>query len=315
MSEGSTAIRAMTCPTATALTLSTMRLRLSATVVAVVIATAGLAACSQKTTASDDSGAPSASTSATASAATCTPDQLHLNTAGKLTVATDSPAYDPWFRKNDPSNGQGYESAVAYAVAQKLGFQPSDVVWVKEGFNNSYTPGPKKFDFDVNQISITPERAAHVTFSDGYYTADQAIIMLTSKVPSAVTLASLKGLKLGAETATTSLTAIRDDVQPSQQPLVFDTDDQAKQALLHGQIDGLVTDLPSAGYMSSEIPGSTVVGKFANAEPEEFGMLLQQGNPLVTCLDWALGELKTSGALTQLQSKWLSDMESVPVLK
>jgi polar amino acid transport system substrate-binding protein len=288
-----------------------MRLRLPAAVAAVLIAAAGLAGCSQKTVATEAAPSPSVPLSQAA----CAPAHLHLYAPGKLTVATDSPAYDPWFRKNDPSNGQGYESAVTYAVAKQLGFQPADVVWTKEAFNNSYTPGPKKFDFDINQISITPDRAAHVEFTDGYYTADQAVITLKDKASAASSLAGLKDLKLGAETATTSLTAIRDDVQPSQQPLVFDTDDQAKQALLHGQIDGLVTDLPSAGYMSSEIPGSDVVGRFANQEPEEFGMLLQQGNPLVGCLNWALGQLKSSGQLDQLQQQWLSGMENVPVLK
>ncbi|HVX55541.1 ABC transporter substrate-binding protein [Nocardioides sp.] len=286
-------------------------------VVAIALTAAGLAGCSAKNTASDSGATTTTTTSAGAgtSPAACTPDQLHLYSPGKLTIATDSPAYAPWFKKNDPSNGAGYESAVAYAVAQQLGFSKDQVTWVKESFNNSYTPGPKKFDFDINQISITPERAKAVTFSHGYYTADQAVITLAKNKDKATTLAGLKSLKLGAETATTSLTAIRDDVQPSSQPLVFDTDDQAKQALLHGQIDGLVTDLPSAGYMSSEIKGSVVVGRFANKEPEEFGLLFQQGNPLVTCVNQAIDKLQSDGTLTQLQQQWLSGMENVPVLK
>jgi len=290
-----------------------MRLRSFAVLAAVALTTASLAACSAKNSTTDAGASPAASGSA--SAASCTPDQLHLYSSGKLTIATDSPAYAPWFKKNDPSNGQGYESAVAYAVAKQLGFSAGQVAWTKESFNSSYTPGPKKFDFDINQISITPDRAKAVTFSEGYYSADQAVITLAKNKAKASSLAGLKSLKLGAETATTSLTAIRDDVKPSSQPLVFDTDDQAKQALLHGQIDGLVTDLPSAGYMSSEIKGSVVVGKFSNSEPEEFGLLFQQGNPLVTCVDKAIDTLKSNGTLDQLQRQWLSGMENVPVLQ
>ena len=298
-----------------------MRLRSSAALVAVVLTAASLAACSAKNSATDTGSAPSSTpstggtTGGTASAASCAPADLHLYSPGKLTIATDSPAYAPWFKKNDPSNGQGFESAVAYAVAKQLGFSADQVTWTKESFNSSYTPGAKKFDFDVNQISITPERAKVVTFSDGYYTADQAVITLDKNKDKASSLAGLKDLKLGAETATTSLTAIRDDVKPSSQPLVFDTDDQAKQALLHGQIDGLVTDLPSADYISSEIKGSVVAGRFSNSEPEEFGLLFQRDNPLVTCVDKALATLKSDGTLDQLQQQWLANMESVPVLK
>ena len=291
-----------------------MRMRTPAVVAAVVLTAASLAACSAKNDAADDAAA-SPTAGGSASAGSCAPADLHLYSAGKLTVATDSPAYAPWFKKGDPSNGQGYESAVVYAVAKQLGFSADQVTWVKEAFNNSYTPGDKKFDFDINQISITPERARVVTFSDGYYTANQAVITLDAKKAAASSLGGLKGLKLGAVTASTSLTAIRDDVRPSVQPLVFDTDDQAKQALLHHQIDGLVTDLPSAGYMSSEIAGSVVAGQFANSAPEEFGLLFQQGNPLVECVDQALGALKDAGTLDQLQQQWLSGMENVPTLQ
>jgi polar amino acid transport system substrate-binding protein len=297
-----------------------MLLRTASTLTAALLATAGLAACSAKSNdtvsgSSTSSATGSSGSSGSTSAASCAPASLHLHQAGKLTVATDSPAYDPWFEKNDPSNGHGFESAVAYAVAQKLGFAASDVQWVKQAFGTSYTPGAKAFDFDINEISITPERASAVTFSDGYYTAEQAVITLAKNKDKAQTLAGLKSLKLGAESATTSLTAIRDDVKPTQQPLVFDNDDAAKQALVNGQIDGLVTDLPSSDYMSSEIPKSVVVGKFENKAPELFGLLFEKGNPLVTCVDKALASLKADGTLAQLQQKWLAGMESVPTLK
>jgi len=293
-----------------------MRLRLPATLLAVALAASGLAACSQESTAQDPGPSAGGSSAGSTGAAACGPvSSLPLHQAGQLTVATDSPAYDPWYKHNDPSNGQGYESAVAYAVAKQMGFSANQVHWVKEAFNSSYTPGDKPFDFDINQISITPDRAKAVEFSAGYYTDDQAVITLKKDASEADSLAGLKQMKLGAETATTSLTAIRDDVQPSQQPLVFDTDDEAKQALVNGQIDGVVTDLASAGYMSSEIPGSVVVGKFQNKTPEQFGLLLAQGNPLVSCVDYALGKVKSSGQLAALEKKWLSGMENVPVLK
>ena len=293
-----------------------MLLRLTSTFTVALLATAGLAACSAKSNdTASSSSTTSATTSGSASAASCAPSSLHLYQAGKLTVATDSPAYDPWFTKNNPSNGQGFESAVTYAVAKQLGFAASDVQWVKQSFGTSYTPGAKKFDFDINEISITPERQQAVTSSDGYYTAEQAVITLAKNKDKAQTLAGLKSLKLGAESATTSLTAIRDDVKPAQQPLVFDNDDAAKQALVNGQIDGLVTDLPSSDYMSSEIPNSVVAGKFENKAPELFGLLFAKGNPLVTCVNQALATLKSDGTLAQLQQQWLAGMENVATLK
>ena len=239
--------------------------------------------------------------------------------SGVLTIATDSPAYDPWFAHNDPTNGKGFESATAYAVAKQLGFGPSSVTWVKEPFNKSYAPGQKDFDFDINQISITPARAKVVSFSDGYYTAAQALIALKgSSAANATTLASLKGLKLGAQTGTTSLTAIRNDIQPSTQPLVFDDTNVAKQALLNHQVDGIVADLPTAFYITAvQIPSATIVGQFEqqSGTPEQFGMLFSKGNPLVDCVNQALSNLKSDGTLDAIQQKWLSQTVNVPVLK
>ena len=183
---------------------------------------------------------------------------------GVLTVGTDSPAFDPWFRHNDPTNGKGFESAVAYEVAKRMGFDPSAVTWTKVPFNSSYAPGPKHFDFDINQISITPARAKVVTFSDGYYTAAQALIALKdSPVANAASVDDLKQYKLGAQTGTTSLTAIREDIQPSTEPLVFQNTNVAKQALLNHQVDAIVADLPTAFYITAvEIPAATIVGQF-----------------------------------------------------
>jgi polar amino acid transport system substrate-binding protein len=238
---------------------------------------------------------------------------------GVLTVGTDSPAFDPWFRHNDPTNGQGYESAVAYAVAKQLGFAKSAVTWTKVPFNSSYAPGPKKFDFDINQISITPARAKVVDFSDGYYTASQALVALKdSPAAKATTVAELKGLKLGAQTGTTSLTALRDDVQPSSEPLVFQSTNAAKQALLNGQVDAIVADLPTAFYITAvQIPSASVVGQFQqlSGTPEQFGMLFQKGNPLLSCVNQALATVKGDGTLDTIEKKWLSSTVNVPVLK
>jgi polar amino acid transport system substrate-binding protein len=239
--------------------------------------------------------------------------------SGVLTVGTDSPAYDPWFRHNDPTNGQGYESATAYAVAKQLGFSPSAVTWTKVPFNSSYAPGPKKFDFDINQISITKARAQAVTFSTGYYTAAQALVALKgSPISSVTSLADLKKYKLGAQTGTTSLTALRDDVQPDSAPVVFQNTNDAKQALLNHQVDAIATDLPTAFYITAaQIKGSTIIGQFqqTTGSPEQFGMLFQKGNALAGCVDQALAALKSDGTLAAIEKKWLSSTVDVPVLK
>jgi polar amino acid transport system substrate-binding protein len=268
--------------------------------------------------------APQASSTATDNSAPTnqTPAQCAKHKtlkSGVLTVGTDSPAYDPWFRHNDPSNGKGFESAVAYAVAKQLGFGHSQVTWTKVPFNTSYAPGPKHFDFDINQISITPARAKAVTFSDGYYTAAQALIALKgSPVSKVTTLAGLKKYKLGAQTGTTSLTALRDDVQPDSQPLVFQNTNDAKQALLNHQVDAIAADLPTAFYITAvQIPHSTIVGQFqqTSGSPEQFGMLFQKGNSLVGCVNQALTNLRSSGQLAAIEKKWLSSTVNVPVLK
>ena len=274
--------------------------------------------------ASDDAGAsdtPTASDDAatTAPADACAVDQLPLRTPGTLTIGTDSPAYEPWFVDNDPSNGQGFESAVAYAVAEQLGFTKDQVTWVKVPFNTSYKPGAKDFDFDINQISITPARAEVVDFSDGYYAAAQAVIALKGSPVSEVTsIADLADYNLGAQTGTTSLTAIRDVIQPANEPAVFEDTNAAKQALLNGQVDAILADLPTAFYITAvEIPKSTIVGQFQpeTGEQEEFGMLFEKGSGLVTCVNEALAELTSAGTLDQLQQQWLSDVVDVPVLQ
>jgi polar amino acid transport system substrate-binding protein len=291
-----------------------MRLRGSLAVAAVPLLLAAVACAPESdgpTTATDPESGSTADT--------CATDSLPLRTPGQLTVGTDSPAYEPWFVDNDPSNGKGFESAVAYAVADQLGFSKDQVRWVKVRFNQSYAPGPKDFDFDINQISITPQRAKVVDFSDGYYQASQAVIAVKgSPAADATSIADLQGLKLGAQTGTTSLTAIRDVIQPSEDPAVFEDTNAAKQALLNGQVDAILTDLPTAFYISAvEIPNSTIVGQFQpeTGQQEEFGMLFEQGSELVPCVNQALATLKENGTLDQIEKQWLSDVVNVPQLQ
>jgi polar amino acid transport system substrate-binding protein len=290
-----------------------MRMPLTAAVLAPLMLLALGCAPQASSTATDTSP----SSSGTQTAADCAQGKTLKD--GVLTVGTDSPAFDPWFSNNDPTNGKGFESAVAYEVAKRLGFDPSAVTWTKVPFNSSYAPGPKHFDFDINQISITPARAKVVDFSDGYYTAAQAVIALKdSPAAKATTLADLKDLKLGAQTGTTSLTAIRDDIQPTTEPLVFQSTNVAKQALLNGQVDAIVADLPTAFFITAvQIPSATIVGQFQQqtGSPEQFGMLFQQGNPLVACVNQALATMKSDGTLAAIEKKWLSQTVNVPVLQ
>ncbi len=249
----------------------------------------------------------------------CAVDQLPLKEPGVLTVGTDSPAFEPWFVDNDPSNGRGFESAVAYAVAERLGFAEDEVRWVKVRFNNSYKPGPKSFDFDINQISITEARDKVVDFSDGYYSAAQGVIALEgSPVAGATSVADLADYKLGAQTGTTSLTAIREVIRPAEDPLVFTDTNAAKQALQNGQVDAILADVPTAFYITAvEIPEGRILGQFQpeTGQQEQFGMLFEQGSELVPCVNAALGELREDGTLADIEQQWLSDVVDVPVLE
>jgi polar amino acid transport system substrate-binding protein len=277
----------------------------------------GVTACAPSSSSSSSSGPATSGGSATTSNS-CAVDNLNLLKPGTLTIATDQPAYDPWYANNNPSNGKGFESAVAYAVAKRLGFSRTQVHWVVEPFNKSYAPGTKDFDFDINQISITPARAKVVDFSTGYYRAAQAVIVLdNSRYANATSLAALKGARIGAQIGTTSLQAAQDDIKPTSQVAVFDDTNAAKQALLNHQVDAIVTDLPTAFYITAaEIHGSKILGQFqtTSGHPEEFGMLFQKGNSLVGCVDKAIGALKRNGALHRIQTKWLSSDVHVPEL-
>jgi polar amino acid transport system substrate-binding protein len=272
-----------------------------------------LAACAPQESSSTAStaAAPTAAASAASSAPAldpCAPENLTTVEAGKLTIGTDSPAYPPYFVDDDPSNGEGFESAVAYAVAEGLGFAPQDVTWTVVPFNSSYAPGEKAFDFDINQISITPERAEVVDFSDGYYTVNQAVIALKdSPIAKATSLAELKGATLGAQVGTTSLDFITSVVQPTSDPQVFNDTNDAKNAMQNGQIDGIVVDLPTALYITAvEIPEGSIIGQFPAQEGgEQFGLLFEKGNPLVGCVNAVLADMTASGELQAIQEQWL----------
>jgi polar amino acid transport system substrate-binding protein len=286
---------------------------------------------------SDDEDAAATTAAATATTAettagdtgACAKDELELVADGKLTIGTDNPAFPPWFEGgtpegseweiNDPSTGEGFESAVAYAVAEELGFSKDEVEWVVVPFNNSFRPGEKDFDFDINQISVTEARDRAVDFSESYYDVNQALVAIVDTPITKVTsLAGLADHRLGAQVGTTSLQYIEQNIDPSQEPRVYDTSNDVVAALNGGQIDGIVVDLPTAFYLtgSGEVKNGTVVGQFPSTGGQEhFGMLFEEGNPLRDCVDEALAALKENGTLEEIQQQWLSEKTSAPVLE
>jgi polar amino acid transport system substrate-binding protein len=276
-----------------------------------------LAACGSSA-AGSGSGTGSASPAASPTVASCSNAaiQKDLYQHGVLTVATDKPVYPPWFEGNNPANGKGYESAVAYAIGRQLGFTNSRVHWAYEPFNASYSPGPKKFDFDINEISYTPQRATAVTFSDSYYDVQQALVALkNTPIATRHTPADLKGDIFGDQVGTTSLAFINSEIQPTTRPKIFQTLNDVKEALQTHQIAALVTDTPTAQFISSsEIKGSVMVGQFPSTG-EHYGLLFSLGNPLVTCVNKAITTLKSNGTLQALQKKYLKIYLSVPVIK
>jgi polar amino acid transport system substrate-binding protein len=261
----------------------------------------------------------SSTSSSAASATSCSTSSLATLAKGKLTVGTDNPAYDPWFSGDDPSNGKGFESAVAYAVAKQLGYDKSEVVWQKVPFNNAIAPGVKKYDFDINEISITAERRKAVDFSSGYYDVRQAVIALkTSKAAKATSIADLRKLKLGAQIGTTSLDYINDVVKPTRTAAVYQKNDFAKSALKNGQVDAIVVDLPTAFYITgAEVTDAEVVGQFENTGDgnEQFGLVLDKGSKLTSCVSKAVDALRADGTLATIEKKWLSEAVNAPVLK
>ncbi|MEU3831842.1 ABC transporter substrate-binding protein [Streptomyces microflavus] len=260
-----------------------------------------------------------ASGQAGAETGACAPGGLATEVEGKLTVGTDKPAYAPWFSDDEPSNGKGFESAVAYAVAKELGYGRDAVVWQHTPFNSAFAPGAKKFDFDINQVSISESRKKAVAFSSGYYDVRQAVVALkSSKAAGAKSVADLKKVKLGAQVGTTSLDFINDLVKPDTKPAVYQRNDFAKSALKTGQVDAIVVDLPTAFYITgAEVPEAEVVGQFPNSDdkPEQFGLVLDKESTLTSCVSGAVDALRKDGTLAALEKEWLSDAVDAPVLK
>ncbi|MEN3284848.1 MAG: polar amino acid transport system substrate-binding protein [Solirubrobacteraceae bacterium] len=291
-----------------------MRSLLSLSLVAIALVIAGCG--------SDDSGSSAGSSSsagastATTQAAACDKAQLDLQRAGTLTVGTDKPAFPPYFEDDDPTNGRGFESAVAYAVARELGFSRDQVRWTTVPFNSSYAPGAKRFDFDINQISITPQRARRVDFSQPYFSAPQAVIAPKgSPVESATSLAELQKAKVGVQVGTTSLDAVNASIRPSAQPQVFNDSNDTVRALKNGRVDAIVTDLPSAFFITAaQVPGSKIVGQFAAPGGDRWGLLLQKGSSLTPCVNQAVAQLRSSGELQRLQDRWMGG-DAAPELR
>mgnify|MGYP000489104821 FL=1 len=238
---------------------------------------------------------------------------------GKLTIGTGSPAFSPWVENDAPESGEGFEAAIGMAVAAELGYEGENVVWVRTTFDEAIAPGEKNFDFNMQQYSITPEREETISFSDPYYSSNQAIVALAdSPAEGATTVADLVDVKFGAQAGTTSLTFINDIIKPTNEPFVYDDNAGAKAALEAGQIDAIVVDLPTGLYISAvEIEGTSVVGQFpgsAGGLTDDFGAVFTKDNPLVACVNTALAALKESGELAKIEQTWLSDNNGVPVI-
>jgi polar amino acid transport system substrate-binding protein len=279
--------------------MSRARTRLAAIASAAAIALS-LAACASSPT-------PSASDSA---------DEGYI-TPGKLTFATGEPAYFPYVIDNAPETGEGFEAAVAYAVAEELGFAAEDVEWVRTGFDEAIAPGPKNFDVNIQQYSITDERKQNVDFSSPYYSATQAIVTIKgSKADGVTTIEGLKDLLLGAMVGTTSAQTIDEVIAPTAGASIFNTNEDAKFALESGQIDGLVLDLPTAFYTTGvEIENSVIVGELPSAGiPDEWGILLAKDSPLTAKVTAAVDALRDSGKLQEITDEWLGANAGVPKL-
>jgi polar amino acid transport system substrate-binding protein len=257
----------------------------------------------------------------------CATENLNLLTPGQLTIGTDNPAFQPWFggtgsygpwkaRPNqgtgNPASGEGFESAVAYAVAEELGFTADQVMWVAIDFNESFRPGPKDFDFDITEISYNEDRDQAVDFSDSYYDVSPALVARKgTPIADATTFADLQQYQLGAQVGTTSFNYIVDNIQPDEQPKVYDRSVDVITALNNGQIDGYLTDAPTAyvNVLIAQVDNGVVVGQFpAIGEQEYFGLVFEEGNPLRDCVNTALEALREDGTLEALESEWLEDV-------
>jgi polar amino acid transport system substrate-binding protein len=281
--------------------------------VLLIVAALTVAACGD----SKDNAATNETAAGTPAAPSCEKADLDLVTGGQLTVGTDKPAFPPYFENDDPTNGKGFESAVAYAIADQLGFAKNEVKWKVVPFNASFKPGPKDFDFDVNQISINEQRKRAIDFSDPYYTAPQGVIAPQGSAAAAVTsLSELADKTIGVQIGTTSLDAVNATIKPSKQPKVFDDSNAVVTALKQGQVDAVVTDLPTAFYITAaQVPSSKIVGQFSAPGGDEWGALLEKDSKLTACVSQAIDKLKSSGELDRITQKWMGQSAGAPELQ
>ncbi len=281
--------------------------------------TAATPAASASTTATASSAPAPGSAPAVASGIPgCAPSDIRTVKSGTLTLATSQPAFEPWIVGNDPTTGNGFESAVAYAAASALGHARTQVSWTRVDFNAAVQPGRKAFDADINQFSITEGRRTAVDFSSSYYAVPQAVIVRSDALPAQRTIEALKGLQLGAQVGTTSYTAITSQIQPGKPPRTYNDNSAAGQALSNGQIQGLVVDLPTALYLAAaELKGVEVFGQLpaSGATPDKLAFVLDKGSPVTACLSKAVDQLRADGTLTKLATRWLTASAGAPVLR
>ena len=238
-------------------------------------------------------------------------------TEGVLTIGTSDPAYEPWVVGNDPTSGEGYEAAVAYAVAEELGFAEDDVEWVTVTFDQIIAPGEKAFDIALNQVSITEERRANLDFSSSYYDTAQAVVTLEgTPAAGATTRAELADVRLGAMVGTTSAQVAEEAIAPTTDVQLFNDNDQVKQALESGLVDAIVVDLPTALFMVNvELEGGVLVGQLPPGDqPDQFGFVLDQGSELTEPVTAAVDALREDGTLAELEAEWITDAAGAPVL-
>lgn len=262
--------------------------------------------------------APTAGPSASGSAAACAKGDLPTLAAGTLTIGTDQPVYQPWYVDDAPENGRGFESAVAYAIAEQLGYPTDKVAWTRVPFNAAIQPGPKSFDLNLTEFSITEERRQAVDFSAPYYDVRQAVVALNGNpAATARTVVELQSARLGAQVGTTSYDAINDVIKPTTPASVFNTNDDAKLALSNGQVDAIVVDLPTAFFITStELENAKIVGQLpaGTGTPEQFGAVLDKGSPLTACVSEAVEALRSNGTLEAIEEQWLTSAGSAPEL-
>ncbi len=313
-------------------------MRTTRAVAALALVAAFAAACSAGAASPSPSTAPTeASTVAPSGAATpeptldaCAKENLALATAGTLTVGTDNPAYPPYFEFSesptppwelgDPTTGGGFEGAFAYALAEELGFAPSEVTWTVVPFNNAFAPGPKAFDIDINQVSFKPERAQNVDMSQGYYFVNQSVVARAdTPITSATSIADLQSYRFGAQVGTTSYDTIVATIAPTTEPMVYDTNDAAIEALKVSQIDAIVVDLPTAFFITAvQMDDGVIVGQFPSpggADAEYFSVVLTKDSALTGCVDDAIAAMDADGRLAAITQEWLADKADAPVFQ